>query len=1111
MLKFDLTRKYLVGLLTLAMVLSLFVMPASAAPDPIVNAPADYELLLALDHYDGTVTSTLVLNLTDVTGFLTIRVGGVVLTNVPSTSYFVVQSGVPSYLGQMTPDTTGKYTFATGTTGSDTTWTYYAWTDTNTNGILDLGEPLSNPVDITWYTPELTSIVVDPDVATNTVPATPTHTIIVTLKDQFGADYEVVGTATPVTVKINGLNNQTTKTVTVLVGKTSTTFAYMDAFTLDSVGTPVYKTGTDTLVFTSKGKTATATKFWVTSTSTAYNNYAFNPENGTGVWNYVGDPHKTGIYFYADNGGLYTGTVTYDLIFKVVGTNSITTKSAGATKAGKVEWTYTSTQPGWDVITITGTITAAGTATTVAGTFIKYWIYPWSIQPESAVNLLGTEHSFVLTGAPGDEVEVTFNSAGIFDLQNLDVEAIAPAGYTIDPMKYTLPCVAANVNHIDVVLDATGTATITVASQAPGKFYLDAAFEPGPGWDYVPGAGPTVIVEDDRDPVELKAAKCYAELTGFMVEPKEEINPITQNSAWDTHTVTAWVLGDFPTKYAPVPPISDPTELYGPNAYWQVAGGILFVRDASLANVPVDWTVEWEDVSADRQVISPDETDHYFDTTDDPPYYFTATGISDADGQAVLKYKLVYLDEELASTCVPYFPCLTDAITVEARYPYEELNEEWGTATTTATKIWRDYPFKLVKYNGHLDIGPGDYIPGAKFFLKLNNFTITGTTATVTYMIPAGNAYQQLDPTKLWLATTDTVGEAIFYHLPFGTYYLWEYYAPPPYTLGSPPVNTGITFTIDEDTTWWWCNPTGLKIKTEYYVNTPTSPHFYKITWCGTRMVGVTFEVTNLDTVHTHSYTTDANGRVTISPSDFTPFYDSALGTIYKVHEVSNAVLTSYGVKAVPDFYFEISNKGTWDGFYYVDEDCTVKGWGPETYSWAWYNGSRLWVVDPKIGTEPPLSKTVTIPLRYGWNMVDVGVGTAQTVSALFGSNFQAAWVWNPITSLYDWMGSVAPTPGRGFWVYMNATGTVTITGVEVSSPQTLNLLAGWNMIANPFDVAIPWTKVKLNGAAMTPTTYVYSYNGIVYEPVIFATGSLAIGEGYWIYMASAGTIEFSR
>jgi hypothetical protein len=108
-------------------------------------------------------------------------------------------------------------------------------------------------------------------------------------------------------------------------------------------------------------------------------------------------------------------------------------------------------------------------------------------------------------------------------------------------------------------------------------------------------------------------------------------------------------------------------------------------------------------------------------------------------------------------------------------------------------------------------------------------------------------------------------------------------------------------------------------------------------------------------------------------------------------------------------------------------------------------------------------------------------------------------------------MGSVAPTPGRGFWVYMNATGTVTITGVEVSSPQTLNLLAGWNMIANPFDVAIPWTKVKLNGAAMTPTTYVYSYNGIVYQPVIFATGSLAIGEGYWIYMASAGTIEFSR
>jgi len=1102
MLKFDLARKYLVGLLTVAMVFSLFVLPASAAPDATVNAGAELELKLALDDYDGTVTSTTVPDLTLVNGYLTIKLGGV-LTDTNSVCYRVVQNGTVTDTGEMTRDSTGKYSFSFSDT--DTTYTVYAWTDTNTNGALDAGEPLSNPVTITWYTPALGSISVDPTVATNTVPADHEHTITITLKDQYGADFEATQDTT-VSVKVNGLNKQT-KTVTILEAESSTTFTYTDTSTLSDWGTPIYKTGTDTLVFTCGNKTATATKFWVTETSTSYSGYMFNPESGTYTWNYVGDPHTVGLYFVGANGGLYTGTVTYDLTFKVTGTNSITQKSSGTTKAGKVEWTYTSEEFGWDDITVTGTITAEGNPYSINYEAHKLWIYPFSVSPMEAVNLIGSEHTFYFTGAPYDTVYVNFSSAGVYDFQNLYVTGI-------NDYHYTVPRHVTSYSW-EVPLDETGTGSITVLSQAPGKFFLDATFEPGylsenEGWiwsSYLEDQG----LYDDREPETIKAAKCYAELTKLDITPKEEINPITQTS-WDTHTVTVTVLGEYPVKPATVVPPTDPPL----GGTYKIVDGILWVVDAPIANVSVDWKVSWTDTVVARLPSS--------GLVKASTYYFTARGTSDENGEAALTYKLNWTGLATGiGSCQNFFSCLVDSIAATAGYGVDVLDQEYGTITETATKEWRDYPFKLIKYNGHVPIGPGDYIPGAQFFLKLYNPTITGTTGTVTYMIPLGNAYQQLDPTKPWLVTTDTVGVAIFFHLPYGTYELWEYYAPDPYGPLDKPVKTDITFTIDKDTTWWWCNPTGEKIKTEYYVNTPTNPYFYKVTYCGTKVVGAVFDVTNLTTGEKESFTSDANGKVVIDLSLFSPAFSSIADTVYKVHEVSTGDATD--VYPVADFYFKLNKAGGWNSVYYADEDCTVVGWKSASYSWAWYTGSRLWVIDPKIGTTPVQPVETTLDLMKGWNLVGVGLDVTDTVKNLFGPNFIRAFRWDPTlpgpetgsSGSYFSFDNNVPEPGKGFWVKMAAAGEVTIEGLTVGSPVSFDLTEGWEMIANPFDEEIPWTNVTIDGMSMADAYAAgiigraFSWNGTTYAIADFATGTLGVGQGFWLRVKADCTIEFTK
>ena len=1103
MLKFDLARKYLVGLLTVAMVFSLFVMPISAQPSsPTVNAGVWGSIDLTRSPAVASTDNSSSVGDT-ITSTATTRdaAGGLSGTG---TVYFRIQDSGGAVLyskSDSSSSPTGTWTAAFAWVADslddylDPGITYYlvAWWDYDSDGVWDQGyEPMSAALDVRWETPYIKTIsptqgTVGTSHENNVTKGQTTHTITVEVKDQFG---DLVASDT-LNYQITGSNP---KTSTTAINSGIAVISYSNS---DNTAASSGVLGQDTIVLNYGGDyTATFYKTW--TYIPYFDDWTIDPNSDI---NTVGTTHTVTVTFLDQYD--YPVGVTATVLFGVTGSNTQTATKAGT--GSRLTFTYTGVNAGQDTITATAIVNGQTLGSKSVG---KTWYYPPNVEPDDAVNLLGTPHEFLFYGAPEQHVRVTLSSAGIFNLENLFVTDIESPSYTIwhAGWQYNiLPFRASLIDCMDIQLDESGTAAVTVKAEAPGKFYLEANF-------YADTKTTTIVYTE-------KVAKCYAKFQDMVLTPTLDINPITQQTKWDIHTVIASILGHYPvTKNVSIPPTEPPL-----GGRYIIVGDELWVVDAPIANVPVDWKVSWTDT-----VVARDSADRVTTST----YYFTATSVSDENGEAPLTYFLKWTGSATGTgSCTYFFPCLIDTITATAQYPEPALTGQLGSFTRTATKEWRDYPFKLIKYNGHLPIGPGDYIPNATFFLKINNKTITGTTATVTYtQLPYGNAYQQLDLNKLWLVTTDSAGVALFFHLPFGTYYLWEYDAPPPYGPLSSPVYTGITFTIDKDTTWWWCNPTGEKIKVEYYVNTPTNPDFYKVTYCGTKVVGAVFDVTNLTTGEKESFTSDANGKVVIDLSLFSPAFNSVVDTVYKVHEVSTG--SAVDCKPVDDFYFYLNNRGIWDGVYYADEDCNVEGWKPASYPWAWYTGSRLWVIDPKIGTEPPpapVTATVTFNTVQGWNMVTPGVISTKTAAQIFGANFVHAYHWDPTLpgpdgSLGGWLfcDNQALVPGLGYWVRMSAASTVALNGTPVASPVTQAISKPWEQFGNPFETALSVANVKIVQGATEKSLAdakaagwignAYSWNGTSYDTLDYSTGTLPAGKGFWLRVLVDGlSIKFTK
>ena len=103
---------------------------------------------------------------------------------------------------------------------------------------------------------------------------------------------------------------------------------------------------------------------------------------------------------------------------------------------------------------------------------------------------------------------------------------------------------------------------------------------------------------------------------------------------------------------------------------------------------------------------------------------------------------------------------------------------------------------------------------------------------------------------------------------------------------------------------------------------------------------------------------------------------------------------------------------------------------------------------------------------------------------------------------------SATPLAGEGYWIRMNAAGTLTVAGKELPlpplTPPSYNLVTGWNLIG------FKSTEAREAGdylAAMAGKwTRVYSFANGMYSVVQSGT-MMQPGAGFWIAVVQAGTV----
>jgi len=975
MLKFDLARKYLVGLLTVAMVFSLFTLPmATAAPEPTANVTT----------WSVTVSPTSDLNPVDspthvVTIYTTF--GGTLATPTNNVAVATATSVVISPSIAATWTSTGVYT-ATVVYGVDVpavpgTYKIYGFIDADTSGGISEGDVISDAVTKTWEDRAPHDFTVLPQTSTNTLTTgADTHTITIVVKDQFGDPID----ATTVTVAVTGFNTVAATTNVNITATGTYTFTYTStdpsnsnpngvysftdtiSVTVDDLGSKtVYKTWTYTptftialtpltdtnpltppgnthlvtatctdqfgrypptgtpIVFSVSGKnTQTVTKstdatgtatFSYTNTATTdgtdnitvtkLGDYTFTTNTVTKTWeartpsgytvtttspayNMVGDKHPIVIKLLDQFGQVYTGT-TFTGTIEVVYHNSETiTRYVTFQGTGTVTVNLEAIDGGWDHYRVSSVTPSYGFSG--SNWFDKFWAHEYSVTPLEEINVIGSNHNVNLKGAPFQHFTGQLYSAdgfGLVKITGFQGSGTLTVNSNINTY-YFPPGPETDFNYsftFSGYLDSTGSATITFYSKDPRKFYMEVNFDPSNGNIYEnnwSGSGYDLTKFNSlrtNTVTRYQVAKIFALIDHFSLTPTYKFNEVTTDTTLNKHTLNVEVWGKY---------------------YWNGEW-----HETTLGNVKVDWTITWTD-PFQRKV-----SDRYVDgaTVQDGTTPLKATTYTDADGKSYLEY---YLD--ITGTPSYHIAPLFDSITAFVHYSDAVLDVNYPPPSTqTATKEWRDYGYKLIKVENN------DYtktLTGVPFYLK----TETGTY----YYGDPSNAH--IGDSSGYLVTTDTYGAAIWYHLPAGTYDVYEI-VPSGYVGEGTSVKVD-TFTVPDIGFW---NGSGT-LYTKYISNTPTRTipqgyvYFWKFKWdrplpiggAGTPTVasGVVFKAVNQTTSQEIIATSSATGLV--------EFKNLTVGTTTEWYKVSE-ITPPAGFMPVPDFYFYIPPSGTWDEKFYVD------------------------------------------------------------------------------------------------------------------------------------------------------------------------------------------------
>jgi Raf kinase inhibitor-like YbhB/YbcL family protein len=212
------------------------------------------------------------------------------------------------------------------------------------------------------------------------------------------------------------------------------------------------------------------------------------------------------------------------------------------------------------------------------------------------------------------------------------------------------------------------------------------------------------------------------------------------------------------------------------------------------------------------------------------------------------------------------------------------------------------------------------------------------------------------------------------------------------------------------------------------------------------------------------------------------------------------------------------SNAPSW---VYILSGDSGTGNGTVTYSVAANQGTA------RTGTIAVAGKTFTITQRAappgsisltsGWNFISLPrLPPNSAVSEVLkdvSANLQIVWSYD--NQLKQWFSFRKGLPStlttmeavKGYWVYMNAPGTITMTQWNLLPSTRVNLFEGWNLVgyagADNGDVTTALAGISSNWSALWSWTGEKWYARVMSMPVLpDAIGSLSVlnpGKAYWI------------
>lgn len=161
-----------------------------------------------------------------------------------------------------------------------------------------------------------------------------------------------------------------------------------------------------------------------------------------------------------------------------------------------------------------------------------------------------------------------------------------------------------------------------------------------------------------------------------------------------------------------------------------------------------------------------------------------------------------------------------------------------------------------------------------------------------------------------------------------------------------------------------------------------------------------------------------------------------------------------------------------------------------------------------------------SIPLINGWNLVSLpilsnsGDAIASVMSNLTGSTYSLLWgyqggawkMYDPANTGFSDLTTMSA--GNGYWMYMNGTGSLGVTGQAAS--KTVSMATGWNLVG--YNSMTAQSVAAATASFTTNLENVWSYtNGAwqMYDPAnpgFSDLASLEPGKGYWIKAKQAGT-----